>query len=455
MTGLRPYRTANGDGVRDQEDVRQRHYAVLADDLTGAADTAVALAGPACDAEIHLQLPGNLQTDVAVVAIDLDTRQMQVDEARHVTTHCASSLASPRRQLFKKIDSTLRGHIGAELAALYEHAGSRSRQPSDGKAVLCIVAPAHPIMGRIIRYGRLEIRDVARNAAEPGRATGADTLGAPADADKATVASGTLLRQLQACGFTCTPLDLEGIRGRSHAQLTQFIANSALHDMPALVCDGESMDDLHRIADAALASATRCIWVGSGGLALALSSVHATADADSGAPRRPFVDARKGSRLFVVGSYSSVARQQVDALLADGDVAYLGLTAEELLDQDLAARRAQVETWLTTSRDIVLTVTPDGPIRPELSLRLAARLAQLVSPVAGRLGALVCCGGDTSRALFDALGLARIRARQSYEAGITHIHAEALPTLPIVLKAGAFGDSQSLARLRHHLRVAG
>lgn len=451
MTGLRPYQPGNGEGVRDQEDMRRRHYAVLADDLTGAADTAVALAGPACDAELHLELPSDLQTDVAVVAIDLDTRKMPEHAARDVTARCASSLASARRHLFKKIDSTLRGHIGAELAALYENAGPPSGQPSDGTAVLCIVAPAHPIMGRVIRYGRLEIRDIARDAAEPGRATGAGALGAPADADKAIVAGGTLSRQLQACGFTCTPLDLDGIRGRSHAQLTQFIANSALHHMPALVCDGESMDDLHRIADAALASATRCIWVGSGGLALALSAVHATAQAASGAPRHPFVEARKGSRLFVVGSYSSVARQQVDALLANGDVAHLALTAEELLDQDLAARREQLETWLITSRDIVLTVTPDGPIRSELSLRLAAGLAQLVSPIAGRLGALVCCGGDTSRALFDALGLARIRARQSYEAGITHIYADALPTLPIVLKAGAFGDSLSLARLRHHL----
>jgi uncharacterized protein YgbK (DUF1537 family) len=435
------------------DDARKPRYAVLADDLTGAADAAVALAGPTCEAEILLEPMPHADIDAAVMAIDLDTRRMPVDAARDVTARCASALTAGPRHLFKKIDSTLRGHIGEELAALYRCAASRPSPVSSRPADLCVVAPAHPIMGRLIRDGRLDIRDAATRHPASATADFPSDSGTAAGArqDDTTSGGATLLGQLKASGFTCTPLSINDIRRRSQAQLTRLIEDSARRDMPALVCDGETMDDLHRIARAALASSARCIWVGSGGLAQALSTCHAPLHANPDASHACFVKAKAGSRLFVVGSYSAVARQQIDALQADGDVGVLALASEELLGHDHAEQRQILDTWLAQSRDVVVMVRPDGPIRPELSLRLATGLARLVAPTVGRLGALVCCGGDTSRALFDTLGLVRIRARQSCETGITHIHADAWPALPIVLKAGAFGDPQTLARLRHRL----
>ncbi|HWL29951.1 MAG TPA: four-carbon acid sugar kinase family protein [Burkholderiaceae bacterium] len=438
MTGLPTPQSDHSVGANGRDDVREPHFAVLADDLTGAADAAVALAGPARDAEIHLALPQDPQSGAAVMAIDLDTRRMPVDAARSVTARCASSLVSSHRHLFKKIDSTLRGHIGAELAALYRQAWPACDRGSHGQTHLCIVAPAHPLMGRFMRSGRLTIQDATTGANLSSRATGGTTLS----------------DQLQASGFTCTPLHVDDIRRCSPAQLTRLIEHSAKHDMAALVCDGESMEDLHRIVRAALASNTRSIWVGSGGLAQALSASHAPSHTDPAVSPHLFVKPKEGSQLFVVGSYSEVARRQVEALRASSNVGLLALSAEELLDSGLAAQRNTLDTWLTEGRDVVVTVRPDGPIRPELSLHLATGLARLIAPTVGRLGALVCCGGDTSRALFDALGLVRIRARQAHETGVTHIHADTWPTLPIVLKAGAFGDAHTLARLRHRLAAS-
>ncbi|NGM86631.1 hypothetical protein G5B35_04840 [Parapusillimonas sp. SGNA-6] len=454
MTGLPTAHSDHADGMRGRDDdAPTPRYAVLADDLTGAADAAVALAGPTCEAEILLEPMPHADIDAAVMAIDLDTRRMPVDAARDVTARSASALTAGYRHLFKKIDSTLRGHIGEELAALYRCAASRDSLGSSGLADLCIVAPAHPVMGRLIRDGRLDIRNAATRHPASGTAILPSDSGAVARTrqDDTTRGRATLFDQLAASGFTCTSLSIDEIRSRSQAQLTRLIEDSARQDMPALVCDGETMEDLHRIVRAALASDVRCIWVGSGGLAQALSACHAPSHANPGASPACFVKAKAGSRLFVVGSYSAVARQQIDALQAAEDVGVLALASEELLGHDHAEQRQILDTWLAQGQDVVVTVRPDGPIRPDQSLRLAAGLARLVAPTVGRLGALVCCGGDTSRALFDALGLVRIRARQSHETGITHIHADAWPALPIVLKAGAFGDPQTLARLRHRL----
>src|SRR5690606_6714674 len=191
---------------------------------------------------------------------------LPVDAAGDVTARCASELTFSHRHLFKKIDSTLRGHIGEELAALYRCAASRPSLASSRPADLCIVAPAHPVMGRLIRDGRLDMRNAATDHSASGTAAVPSDSGAVAGTckDATTIGDSTLTGQLAASGFTCTSLSIDDIRSRSQAQLTRLIEDSARQDMPALVCDGETMEDLHRIVRAALASDVRCIWVGSG-----------------------------------------------------------------------------------------------------------------------------------------------------------------------------------------------
>jgi uncharacterized protein YgbK (DUF1537 family) len=89
---------------------------ILADDLTGAADCAAAFLGRA--ARVTLILDGRRSPRRGVVAIDLDTRSRTKRAACRITRRAFRSQAAKRAPiLFKKIDSTLRGHVAAELAA--------------------------------------------------------------------------------------------------------------------------------------------------------------------------------------------------------------------------------------------------------------------------------------------------------------------------------------------------
>ena len=122
--------------------------AVIADDLTGAAELAAAAADLGLSAEVHTSPdPGRADfTGCAadVVAVDTDTRSRAAGDAARAVAHAAGALLrAGRRWIYKKTDSVLRGNVRAEVAALLAATGK-------GRSVLI---PANPSKGRIVRGG--------------------------------------------------------------------------------------------------------------------------------------------------------------------------------------------------------------------------------------------------------------------------------------------------------------
>jgi len=113
---------------------------VIADDLSGAAETAGVLARPGRAARIVLAGAGRpLPAASGLTVVDLDSRTATpADAARAV--HAALAAAPPRARIFKKIDSLLRGNLAAEIGAL---AAARP----------VVLAPALPVGGRTVRDG--------------------------------------------------------------------------------------------------------------------------------------------------------------------------------------------------------------------------------------------------------------------------------------------------------------
>jgi uncharacterized protein YgbK (DUF1537 family) len=83
--------------------------------LTGAADCAAAFLGRA--ARVAVALDRQALPRAQVLAVDLDTRRQSERAARRIVRDAfAGSSARRASILFKKIDSTLRGHVVAGLA---------------------------------------------------------------------------------------------------------------------------------------------------------------------------------------------------------------------------------------------------------------------------------------------------------------------------------------------------
>ena len=123
--------------------------AIVADDLTGALDSAVAFAGGGRRITVArgvAGIPAALRDSPDVLAVDTGSREASPDAAVAAMEAVGRALSIDEVPiLFKKIDSRLKGHVREEVGALRRLSG-RNR---------VIVAPAIPQMGRQQRDGWL------------------------------------------------------------------------------------------------------------------------------------------------------------------------------------------------------------------------------------------------------------------------------------------------------------
>lgn len=124
--------------------------AIIADDLTGANDSGVQFARSGLKTSVLINMESDNISDDDVIIIDTDSRSVTPEEAYRKVKEAAGYLKSqPYDIIFKKIDSTLRGNIGAEFDALYD-----VFQPD-----FIICTPAYPDYNRKVRDGCLYLGD--------------------------------------------------------------------------------------------------------------------------------------------------------------------------------------------------------------------------------------------------------------------------------------------------------
>lgn len=125
---------------------------ILADDLTGALDSGVKflVKGPVIVQNSSYETPNQLPKDSFVV-LNTRTREMKPEEAKNVLMRIVDSLTmdNGKTLLFKKIDSNMRGNVGAELEAIHIS--------SDFKNFL--LCPANPPQGRKVQDAKVYLND--------------------------------------------------------------------------------------------------------------------------------------------------------------------------------------------------------------------------------------------------------------------------------------------------------
>lgn len=438
---------------------------IVADDLTGAADCGIPCLAAGLDTLVVLEDGPIPSADV--VSVDAATRRLSAAHATEQTARLTRRYASSEtRILFKKLDSTLRGHVAPEIAAIL----SVSRELHGGQSI-AIVAPAFPAMGRTTLAGRQFVRGVPVETTDIWHREAAN---APA----------YLPGRLAEHGLRTTHIDLHTVR--SEKRLLEALAGAQRqHD--AVVCDAETDEDLRAIVRAGMTLPTYMVWAGSAGLAAQLprtlgigrepwksiqpSAVDRAVFVNrltlpaSGAPQplRPL--------LFVIGSPSQVAREQIPRLVADRQIEPVAVPLSAL--RQGVHSRAWVEQMrrldgaFSTGRDIILFPDAEalsgldgqsdangqsranGQSNAPEAATLSSALAALVSPYATRCSGLVLSGGETARSVLEGLGVATLRLVAEVEPGIplavaTVVTKAGSLCLPVVTKAGAFGSPHSL-----------
>ena len=120
---------------------------VIADDLTGANEVAVQFAKKNIATLVVLDwreewIVGS--DEFQVVAVNTDSRHVSVSEAQQrLSTVLKAAISWQIPYIYKKIDSTLRGNVAAELDMMRTSLGEEKS----------MLIPANPSMGRTVERG--------------------------------------------------------------------------------------------------------------------------------------------------------------------------------------------------------------------------------------------------------------------------------------------------------------
>jgi uncharacterized protein YgbK (DUF1537 family) len=401
---------------------------IIADDLSGAADCGIVCTQAGLDTLVVLG--DRADTPVAaVLSIDADTRGRSQAAAVAETVSLTRRYGGPGRLLFKKLDSTLRGHVGAELAAML-----RTRRET-GPAFI-VMAPAFPATGRFTVDGMQLLHGTPLQHTEIWQR-------------EAMLHRAHIPEMLQRAGLHTAHIALATVRGAALAQAIAAAAGS--HD--AVVCDAASEADLQAIATAAMPLGRGTIWAGSAGLARYLPQAAGLARVAD----RVGVPAADGPILFVVGSVSAISREQVSRLQMEAGVELASISPAVLragpTHPGWAAQGAVLDAAIDSGRDVAAVLGSEAAVDLSEGLALCQALAGMVAPHANHIGALVCTGGETARAVLQAFGTGGLRLVGEVEPGVPLSLTDGARPLPVVTKAGAFGRPDTLIHCRAILRV--
>ncbi len=368
----------------------------IADDLSGALDAAAAFHAAGRTVVVPLT-PAAWPAPAAgtVVGVTTESRNLPpAAAAAAVRAALAAGEARGARLVYKKIDSTLRGPVAAELAALA--AADPTRR--------ILFTPANPAVGRTVVDGILRVHGVPVAETEFAR----DPV---------------------------SPVRVSSLREVLGAAATSRVT----------LADAASAADLAAAVAAMAAQPGPWVAVGSGALA---RPVAATLPAPAEATRFAPAPLRAGPVLWLNGSGHPRSREQADTWARDA-----GLPRFESAGNAGGEAAAALAAALRTRGAAILQAPP---VRGDSGVVLAALIRAAAAAItAAGVTRLLVTGGETAFALAQVLGVTRFVYRGEIEPGLALARAEsAACPMDWAVKPGGFGDARTWHRAAERFRAA-
>lgn len=418
---------------------------IIADDLTGAADTGVQFC-PFFD-ETVLVPYHQLSTVFATtrdrvsqaMSIYTNSRALQAAVAHERLRAVASPFSrSKPKWIYKKVDSCLRGNLGAEIEAVMDTLGFE----------MSFIAPAFPEMGRTTVNDIHQVHGIPVSQTELSR-------------DPVTPVTKSRLSQLVAhqsrCAVDHVTLDLlQGDQTRLQAEIERMAGRGTRHVVFDCICQ----DDLDNIARLWLRSHRRILPVGSAGLAASLGRLLPPGPNPEKKyePRAP----QSGNHLLVIGTVSQATKRQVELLVQTYPYEQMILEFDLLKDQrwrDSLLQKASLASSVLSSQNVIVRIGSSSDDREIFDPIKQSRLANLVVEGLGlfiarvlkdrKPGFLFASGGDTADAVLTALEGSAIRINGEVVTGMVagRLLGGPMDGLTVFTKAGAFGNEDALVVL--------
>lgn len=374
--------------------------AVIADDLTGAAEIGGIALRHGLRVVMDTKVHNAVDTDVLIIATD--SRSKTSAEAKAVVAEVTTALLALQPELiFKKTDSLLRGHVAEELLA--------QMKASNKKRVLLI--PANPALGRTIKDGIYYAGDVPLNQSDL------------ADAFRKKIATA----------------DVRKMMGDDFSDHTQVISlNGKMPDKAFVIGNTSSEKDLDgwasRLDD-------EIIPAGSGGFFNAVLNNRIKHKRDN--HQEELALGKKV--IYVCGSAFPASKASVAAARAAGEnVAYM---PEAIFCSD-AERIQLIDGWakeivsaLKQSEKVIIAVDKlKCSDMPDLSNQIKQMIATVAEKVVQQTAVdeLVIEGGATASAIIEKLHYQRFFPAQEMAQGVLRMKVQEAPGLHLTMKPGSY-----------------
>lgn len=392
-------------------------YLIVADDFTGANDTGVQLKRRGVPTSVVFS--SEFIASEGSFVLDTESRALGPEEAAAAVRDGLKGVdLTAFGRVMKKVDSTLRGSVAAEIKAVDELYGSE----------LVVFAPALPDLGRTTVGGVHLLKGIPITRTELAKDP------------KTPVTEDNITRLLEAVYD-------EPVTHISEDQVSAGEIDFSTGRV--FTCDSATNADLRSVIQAAVATGKRTLWVGTAAMADHLLGVE--------------VDVPPA--LAVVASVSAVSREQVNFAAGEG-IPLVSVPIPELLtgEQKLETYVAQTVALLKEGKDAILASSASCN-RAELDRSVAVgeklnmtreQVSGYTQMVMGRMtkaileqtpiSGMFLTGGDTALGFFMEARSLGSSIVTEIAVGIPMMRLSGGPFagLKVVTKAGAFGKEDAI-----------
>ena len=407
---------------------------VIADDYTGALDTGVQFSKKGVSTLVLTlpQLSGNGIAGVdcdnyEVLVVDTESRHIPVKEAHDTVFKLATDArANGFRHFYKKIDSALRGNIGAELSGLL-NAG-------DG---LCLTfVPAYPKSRRVTRNGIHYIDGV-----EVGQSVFAKDPFSP-------VLHSSVADIIRTQSDVC----IESIRSDSYAKAALQPGEKTLR-----VLDAESMDDIKALGACLKRSGNLELFAGCAGFAEILPTLLDL-------PKRDLDWEEKADNILVIsGSMNPITAEQL-AYGKELGFSFFTFSPEHVLNPEYAGSAEcgafvqDIAGELKRNRRVIVGAVPDVLNRNVSGNGSSRLVADNIGKITGQIlasvnvGCLVVFGGDTLYSVLSKMHCTGVIPMAEVATGVVASKIlSGRDDCVIITKSGGLGDRDVLGHIEQFI----
>ena len=419
-------------------------YIVIADDLTGSNATCSLLKKIGLRAASILKLQNGMKYDTDVISYSTGSRGLNKEEAYKRVSEAIKILKDKNVLVYnKRIDSTLRGNIGAEINAMLDNLENDR---------IAVVVPAYPDSKRIVVNKTMLVNGVLLENSDAGKD--------PKTPIK-TSCVDTLVQK--DCKYSSTYFDLADIE-QPIEKLIKKIQKS-IEKSRVLIFDAVNNEDIIKISRAIIQSNINIITVDPGPFTLYFSKEL---------QKKKHLEKKI---LMLIGSVTETTKKQIEYILQEEDIFLVKMKVEDFFEKETCLKEierviAYIKKGIASYDLFLVTTSPIGDEKKADLQKLAENLNTTVEEISKiiantltetvvkilketeKFEGVYSSGGDITIALLEKLKAIGVEIREEVIplAAYGRLIGGDFPNLKLVSKGGMVGDEKTIKLCLHKIK---